>query len=228
MEEQIIRPGDLVLYKDQQIIALNKPAGMPVQADQSGAKSLFDLAEIYAKKNLYLTNRLDRPVAGLVLFGKNAQAAAAIHQQLQDRSLNKTYLAITGKKLPKDSGQLIHHIKKDGTKNRSLALDNPDVDTQEAILNYDLIDASDRYFLYKVELLTGRHHQIRAQFGQMGCPIRGDEKYGFKRQNKDRSIDLFCWKMEFTHPTGGDRKLIEAPIPDLPLWNAFAEKIKSV
>ncbi|MBR9922033.1 MAG: RluA family pseudouridine synthase [Bacteroidetes bacterium] len=221
MSEEQVRPGDMVLYKDQQLIVMNKPAGMPVQADHSGEKSLLDLAEIYAKRQLYLTNRLDRPVGGLVVLAKNPEAAANLHEQLRNRKMQKMYYAITGNKLPDEKGSLTHFIGKGSGRNRSEALDESDGKAKKAELNYQLLGASDRYFLYEIDLITGRHHQIRAQLGKMGAPVRGDEKYGFKRANKDRSINLFCRKMTFIHPTKGEKMEFEAPLPDTKLWQSF-------
>ncbi|MEO1513814.1 MAG: RNA pseudouridine synthase [Bacteroidota bacterium] len=215
--------GNLVLYKNNQLIALHKPAGMAVQDDPSQDVSLMQLAEIYCKKKLRLIHRIDRPASGLVLFAKSASAAAALSEQFQNRSIQKHYLALTKNALPDKEGQLHHHLSKNSRNNKSIAHQEAGPQTKEAKLHYQWLGKSDFYHLWQIELLTGRHHQIRAQLAAMDCPIKGDVKYGARRRNPDRSIHLHAWKLQFEHPTSGESVLITAPPPDEAIWKAFAE-----
>jgi 23S rRNA pseudouridine1911/1915/1917 synthase len=216
------RIGDWVLEKNNQFIAFSKPAGIPVQADKTEDKSLQQLAEIYAKSTLHLVNRIDRPVSGAVLFAKNTKAMTELTEQFRNRQINKTYLAIVSAAPPAASDQLTHWIEKDGRTNRSSVSDTKTSENaQEAILEYQLLGSSERYFLLEVRLISGRHHQVRAQLAKIGCPIKGDVKYGARRGNKDRSIHLHAWKLSFLHPVTKERINLEAPLPTESLWDAM-------
>ena len=216
--------GDLVLYKNNQLIALNKPCTIPVQADLSGDKALIDLAEIYTQSKLHLVHRIDRPTSGLVLLAKNKKALAALNEQIRNRQVKKTYLAIVGQAPESAEGELIHFLRKNGRTNRSEVFSTEKPGSKKAVLQYRLLGSSERYHLLEVDLQTGRHHQIRAQLGNIGSPIRGDEKYGFRRGNRDRSIQLHAWKLSFRHPVSNEVVRLIAPPPDEPVWRAF-EKI---
>ncbi len=220
-----IRPGDLVLYKNNQLIAFNKPAGIPVQADLTEDKALFNLAEIYTKSKLWLIHRLDRPVSGVVLFAKTKTAQQTLSADFQSRKIKKTYLAVVKNAPESNSGTLIHYLRHDSKNNRSLVVTENQPDAQEAILHYIKLTSSDNYHLLQIDLETGRHHQIRAQLAAIGCPVKGDVKYGARRSNPDRSIHLHAWKLAFSHPV--DHTLVEliAPPPEDPLWKAFMEAI---
>ncbi len=214
--------SDQIIYKNKQLLAFNKPGGIPVQPDKTGDKSLTDLAEIYAKIPVFATHRIDRPASGIVLFAKNKKSLAALNEQFKNRSVSKTYLAVV-KKLPaKPSGELIHHLYVQGN-NKTVALDEPGKKTKEARLKYQLLASSDNYHLLEVELLTGRQHQIRVQLAAIGSPIKGDVKYGARRGNKDRSIQLHSWKMAFNHPVTNERVELQAPVPEGGVWEAFRE-----
>ncbi len=216
------RIGDWVLEKNNQFIAFSKPASIPVQADKTEDKSLQQLAEIYAKSKLHLVNRIDRPVSGVVLFAKNSKAMTELTEQFKNREINKTYLAIVAAEPPAPQGKLTHWIEKDGRTNRSSISDTKTSENaQEAILEYHLLGSSDRYFLLEVRLISGRHHQVRAQLAKVGCPIKGDVKYGARRGNKDRSIHLHAWKLSFLHPVTRERISLEAPLPNESLWDAM-------
>lgn len=212
--------GDWVLSKNNQFIAFNKPGGLPVQADKTGDKSLVQLAEIYTKAKLFLVHRLDRPASGVVVFAKTKTMVGSLGDQFKERSVRKTYLAVV-KDLPKEqAGTLRHLLQKDGKANRS------DITTDEAAgdmseMNYRLLGSSDSYHLLEVQLITGRHHQIRAQLAAIGCPIKGDVKYGARRGNRDRSIHLHAWKLAFRHPVSGEQIELVADLPNDPVWNAF-------
>lgn len=219
--EQDFRIGDLLLYKNNQLIAFNKPATLPVQDDQTGDRSLQAIAEIYAQRSLHLLNRIDRPASGVTLFARNAKAAAHLSEQFRERQVKKTYLAIVGERPPEDAGQLRQFLLADKGRKKSIISDEAQAGYQAADLDYRLIGSSDRYFLLEIDLLTGRQHQIRAQLAALGCPIQGDNKYGFKRGNRDRSIALHAWKLAFTHPTSGAKDEIIAGVPEGKLWEVL-------
>ncbi len=215
------RIGDHVLYKNNQLIAFHKPVMCPVQPDKTGDKSLLELAELYCHSRLHLVHRIDRPVSGVVLFAKTTRALAALHEQFRLRQVQKTYLAVTAHIPVQTEGTLTHYLLKDGRRNRSLIVDKDLPDAQEAILHYRILGSSERYHLWEIQLYTGRHHQIRAQLGAIGCPIKGDDKYGFRRSNLGGSIHLHAWKLAFQHPISLEPVEIIAPLPEDPLWNAF-------
>lgn len=218
--------GDWVLYNNHQLVAFNKPAGIPVQPDKTSDKSLIEIGEAYCRQPLHLIHRLDRPAGGLVLMAKKNSSLVELNEQFREREVEKTYLAIVGV-LPAGgpSGEVTHYMLKDGRTNKTRVLNEPAPEAKEARLQYECLGSSDRYHLLKVKLLTGRHHQIRAQLAHLGCPIRGDVKYGFKRANADRTIDLHGWQLRFRHPVTNEWETLTAPPPDSPVWKAFAELI---
>ncbi len=213
--------GDLVLYKNNQLIAFNKPATIAVQNDKTNDKPLINLAEIYCKSKLHLIHRLDRPASGVVLFAKSAKALAKLNLQFQNRKVKKTYLAVVKNKPETDKGTLIHYLKKNQNKNQSFAYNTEETGTKRAELIYKLRGSIDNYHLLEIELITGRHHQIRAQLAALKNPIKGDVKYGFRRSNRDRSINLHAWKLAFKHPVSKEKVEVTAPLPNDSVWNAF-------
>ncbi|MEL6970272.1 MAG: RluA family pseudouridine synthase [Bacteroidota bacterium] len=215
--------GDYVLYNNHHLVAFNKPAGVPVQPDQTEDPSLLQLGSTYCKTQLQLIHRIDRPVSGLVLFAKRKDAMQALHEQFRKRSVRKSYLAVTAQAPTEETGELVHHLRKRKGKYQAEVLDEPAEGTTEARLSYTCVAKSERYFLLKIDLQTGRYHQIRAQLAHIGCPIRGDAKYGFRRRNPDRSIDLHAWQLSFQHPRTHITEEVTAPLPDTPLWQAFAQ-----
>lgn len=219
---QDIKIGNLVLYKNNQLIAFQKPAGLLVQPDKSKAKSLLELGEIYTKSKLHLIHRIDRPVSGVVLFAKTARALQVLNQQFADRQVNKNYLALVRKGTLDTTGELVHYIEKMSKVNKAIAHKTPQPNAKKGALTYQLIGASDHYSLLEVSLQSGRYHQIRAQLAAIGHPIKGDVKYGFKRSNPDRSISLHAWKLQFKHPVTNETTLIVAPPPAIAPWNSFA------
>jgi 23S rRNA pseudouridine1911/1915/1917 synthase len=217
--------GDMVLEKNNQFIAFNKPAGLPVQADKTGDKPLIDLAEIYTKSKLYLVHRLDRPASGLVVFAKTKTMVGSLTDQFKERSVHKTYLAVV-KDLPKEpQGTLRHFLQKNQKNNRSNTTES-ETGGDLSELQYRVLGSSDNYHLLEVQLITGRHHQIRAQLAAIGCPIKGDVKYGARRSNRDRSIHLHAWKLGFQHPVSGEQVELTAPLPDDAVWKAFGGVLK--
>lgn len=213
--------GDWVIYKNNQLIAFDKPAGLPVQADKTGDKSLLQLAEIYCKAKLFLVHRLDRPASGVVLFAKTKTAIAALADQFKDRKVGKSYLAVVKDLPPEKEGLLKHFIKKTGKANRSSVVEESSEGADYSELSYRVLGSSDSYHLLEVQLITGRHHQIRAQLAAIGCPIKGDVKYGARRSNRDRSIHLHAWKLSFRHPVSGELTELVAPLPKDVVWEAF-------
>ena len=213
--------GDTVLYNNHHLVAFNKPAGLPVQPDQTEDPSLLQLGSVYCQRKLHLIHRVDRPVSGVVLMAKRTDAQKQLHQQFRERTTDKTYLAITANRPPEEEAELVHYLQKQARGRPVKVLEQAQKGALEARLRYRLAGESERYFLLEVTLLTGRYHQIRAQLSHIGCPIRGDVKYGFRRRNPDRSIDLHAWQLAFDHPVSGQRETITGSPPDSPLWQAF-------
>lgn len=214
--------GDWVLLKNNQFIAFNKPPGIPVQADKTGDKSLLQLAEIYCKSKLFLVHRLDRPASGAVVFAKTKTMVGSLTDQFKARTVRKSYLAVVKEMPPEKEGLLRHFLQKDGKVNRSaVSDDNETGDLSE--MTYRVLGSSENYHLLEVQLITGRHHQIRAQLAAIGCPIKGDVKYGARRGNRDRSINLHAWKLTFKHPISGEQVELTAALPDDSVWAAFEE-----
>ncbi len=215
------RIGDQVLYKDNQLIAFNKPVMLPVQPDKTGDKSLLDLAEMYCHCKLHLVHRIDRPAGGVVLFAKNTSALVALHEQFRLREVERTYLAVVQQAPPQSEGELQHYLLKNGRTNRTAIVAEDTPGAQRSDLHYRLLGHSDRYHLLEIQLLSGRHHQIRAQLAAIGCPIKGDVKYGFRRSNPGGGIHLHAWKLSFRHPVSREPVLITAPLPQDPVWDAL-------
>lgn len=215
--------GDLIIYRNNQLLAFNKPPAVPAVPQPGDDKSLLELGEIYSKKKLYPIHRLDRPASGVLLFAKNTEALEHLNQQFRDRQVEKWYLALVKQAPPEEKGTLEHHLQKQAQNNKSMAFDDSNEASKEAQLDYEVIGHSDHFHLLRIRLHTGRHHQIRAQLAAIGSPIRGDNKYGYKRGNRDRSIQLHAWKLVFSHPVSGVKETIVAPPPDDPVWTPFAE-----
>lgn len=215
MQEQI-------LWNDAYFVAVNKPSLVPTQPDPTGDSSLLTLLEDYLKMSLFVIHRLDRVASGIVVFAKSKEAAASISQQFQKKETHKTYLAIVENKPAKDADTLVHFLKKNAASNTTKAFDEPEKDAKKAEMRYILRGVSDRYFLLEIELPTGRHHQIRAQLGKIGCPIKGDVKYGARRSNLNRAIHLHAWQLTFQHPSTKEPVSLTA-LPDLidTLWQYF-------
>lgn len=214
------RIGDWVLCKNNQFIAFNKPPGIPVQEDKTGDKSLIQLAEIFSKAWLYPVHRLDRPASGIVLFGKTRTAVRSLNEQFRRRTIRKTYLAVVKHPPPNKEGTLRHFLTKNPRANRSAVVEETE-GSQLSELKYHLRGSSDNYHLLEIELLTGRHHQIRTQLAAIGCPVKGDVKYGARRSNPNRSIHLHAWKLAFRHPVSNEEVLLVAALPPDPVWDAF-------
>lgn len=223
-----------ILYEDNHIIIVNKKPGQIVQEDTTGDKPLTDFVKDFLKEkydkpgNVFLgvVHRLDRPVSGLVLFAKTSKALSRLNEQFKQRQIKKTYLAIVANKPPKDNELIESWILRNKKINKSFSYPKQVKDSQKAILEYKLIATSQKYFLLEIDLHTGRHHQIRSQLASIGCPIRGDLKYGYPRSNQDGRIDLHSYSLELIHPIKKELLKITAPLPNSNLWNTFKELAK--
>lgn len=217
-----------VLYEDNHIIIVNKRAGDIVQGDKTGDKPLSDVVKNYIKDkynkpgNVYLgvVHRLDRPTTGVVLFAKTSKALPRLNKLFADKKTQKTYWALVKQEPPKTEDTLIHWLKKNPKNNKSTAYPNEIPEGKKAVLHFQVIKKLDSYYLLEVTLETGRHHQIRVQLASMGCPIKGDLKYGFDRSNKDASISLHARSLQFTHPVSNNFIDVTAPLPKDPVWDA--------
>ena len=171
-----------------------------------------------------VVHRLDRPVFGLVVFAKTSKALARMNEMFRNGDVHKTYWAITKNRPPKDEDTLVHYITTTERNNKSYASTVEKPGAQKAVLKYRVISQSDNYYLIEVKLLTGRKHQIRVQLAAIGCPIKGDLKYGAKRSNPDGSISLLARNVTFVHPVSKQDICVTAPVPDDNLWKALAPK----
>jgi 23S rRNA pseudouridine1911/1915/1917 synthase len=210
-----------LLYEDKDIIIVNKPGTVPIQKDSSKDLSLFELVHQYCGGDLQLIHRLDRPVSGAVVFAKHLQAAVPLFSQFEQRSVEKMYFAIVHEKPLLSKGTLSHYLEKSPKYNRSIAHLEERPNTKKAILDYEIIGVNEYFHLLKIVLHTGRHHQIRVQLSSIDSPIRGDAKYGFRRANKDRSINLHSRFLRIKHPINKKEISVVAPFPTSPIWTSF-------
>lgn len=225
-----------ILYEDNHIIAINKKTSDIVQADKSGDVPLSEEVKAYIKEKynkpgevfLGIPHRIDRPVSGVVLFARTTKALTRLNKMFQehDEEIKKTYWAIVGNLPSQDSATLINYMVRDTEKNKSHAYDKEKKGSKKAILEYKLIGRSQRYYLLEIKLLTGRHHQIRCQLAKIGCPIKGDLKYGFPRSNENGGISLHAREISFIHPVSKERITITAtpPLKDN-LWKEFYQNL---
>jgi 23S rRNA pseudouridine1911/1915/1917 synthase len=214
-----------ILFDDASLIAFNKPPGIGTQPDKTGDDSLLHQASIYCGQALHPVHRLDRPVSGITVFAKTDVAMTALTAQFTHRSVEKYYWAVVQTPPPEPEGTLVHFLKKNQQKNISTALPGPKPGAERAELKYRTLEASDRYTLLEIQLSTGKHHQIRAQLAAIGCPVKGDVKYGARRNNADRSIHLHAVRLVFKHPLNGKIVDLEAPTPSDALWYFFSKKL---
>ena len=213
--------GDWVIMDDPDFIVVNKPPGVPVQKDKSGDLPLVSLIADQCQIPLHLVHRIDRPASGLVIFAKNKTALATLNQQFRERVVKKCYWAVVPRKEIPNKGQLIHYLRKDGKKHKAIVAKQKLAHYLESILNYEVIALIENYQLLKIQLETGRFHQIRAQLSAIDCPIKGDVKYGARRKNQDRSIHLHARELKFYHPITGEGIEVSAFPPDDSVWGAF-------
>ena len=194
-----------------------------VQPDRSGDPDLLQIAEAHCDHPLFVVHRIDRPVSGVVVYAKNKSVAHALSAQFKERTIEKTYLAAVAEPPPAPEGVLVHYLEKNAQKNRSTVHDTLRKGTVRCELGYKVIGNTDHYQMLQIHLITGKHHQIRAQLAAIGCPIKGDVKYGARRKNQDRSIHLHAWRLGFQHPETGEKVVFEAPVPEGDsLWAAVS------
>lgn len=220
-----------IIYEDNHLLAVNKPSGMPVQGDKSKDKCLLDYAKEYIKKKynkpgavfMGLPHRLDRPTSGIVVLARTSKALERMNKLFKEKKIQKTYWAVVGNNPPQVEDTLIHYLYKNQEKNRSFVIKKQKKGAQLAELSYKIIGKSKHFNLLEVKPKTGRHHQIRVQLSSIGCPIKGDIKYGFKRSNLDRSIHLHARAISFAHPTTKKTLTLKARLPKEVVWNIFKE-----
>lgn len=225
-----------VIYEDNHLIAVNKPAGMLVQGDETGDKPLVDFVKEYIKIRyekpgdvfLGVVHRIDRPVSGAVIFARTSKALERMNKLFADRKIDKTYWALVKDRPDPLSATLVHYLDKDRERNITKALDatsrrHPDAKKSE--LTYDLISSVGNYHLLEVHPKTGRPHQIRAQLSKVGLPIKGDIKYGYPKADKDGNISLHCRAMTFVHPVTNVIVEIVADPPKEQVWDQFAKTL---
>ena len=225
-----------VVYEDNHIIIVNKQSGEIVQGDKTGDRPLSDIVKDYIKEKyakpgavfLGVVHRLDRPVSGLVVFARTSKALTRLNDMFRNGEVHKTYWAIVQNPPQQPEGLLQHWLVRNEKQNKSYAYDREKPQAKKAMLKYKVIGHSERYWLLEVNLLTGRHHQIRCQLAAMGCPIKGDLKYGSKRSNPDGSISLMARRVEFVHPVSKQDIVVEVPLPHDTLWQSFSKLQTSV
>lgn len=218
-----------VLYEDNHIIVINKASSEIVQGDKTGDTPLSEKIKVFLKEkynkpgNVYLgvVHRLDRPTSGVVLFSKTSKALPRLNKMFKDGEVDKRYWAIVKNKPKAMSGRLTHYLVRNTRQNKSYAYDQEQPESKKAELEYQVIGYSDNYYLIEINLLTGRHHQIRSQLSKIGCPIKGDLKYGFPRSNSDGSISLHARYLSLIHPVSKEKIEVVAPVPDDNLWTSF-------
>ncbi len=224
-----------VVYEDNHIIIVSKSSGEIVQGDKTGDEPLSETVKRYIKEvyhkpgNVFLgvVHRLDRPVSGLVLFAKTSKALSRLSEMFRRGDVHKTYWAITKNRPPVAEDTITSWLVRNEKQNKSYSYDHEVPGSKKAVLTYRLIGNTDNYSLLEINLLTGRHHQIRCQLASIGCPIKGDLKYGAQRSNPDGSISLLARRIQFVHPVSKENIDIVAPVIDDNLWRditASAEK----
>lgn len=223
-----------VVYEDNHIIIVNKESGEIVQGDKTGDIPLSEMVKAYIKEKyakpgavfLGVVHRLDRPVSGLVVFARTSKALSRLNDMFRNGEVHKTYWAIVQQRPDHEEGTLENWLVRNEKQNKSYAYQREVPNSKKAILKYRMIGQSERYYLLEVNLLTGRHHQIRCQLAAMGCTIKGDLKYGAKRSNPDGSISLLAHRVEFIHPVSKQHIVVESPIPEDNLWQNIKFSVK--
>lgn len=218
-----------IIYEDNHLIVINKRVGDIVQGDSTGDKPLSDVVKEYIKKkydkpgDVYLgvVHRLDRPTTGIVLFAKTSKALTRLNEAFKNRATQKTYWAVIKNIPPKEKDTLVHFLKRNPKNNTSKAHSKEVPESKQASLSYDIIKKLDHYFVLEIDLHTGRHHQIRAQLQAIGCPIKGDLKYGFDRSNPNGGIHLHAQKLVLTHPVSKEIHTFIAKPPKDSVWDAL-------
>ena len=221
-----------VLFEDNHVIVVNKRSSDIVQAERTGDVVLSDIVKEYIKKKynkpgevfLGTVHRIDRPVSGAVVYAKTSKALSRLTVAFKDREVKKTYWAVVKGQFDQPKGTVVNYLWKDERQNKTFAFKDNGKDRKESELSYQVMGESEYYTFVEVYPKTGRHHQIRATMAFLGCPIKGDVKYGSKRTNENASIHLHARKIGFNHPTQKHWMEIIAPLPEDVLWNAFLQK----
>ena len=219
----------IVLYEDNHLLVINKPAGSLVQGDKTGDIKLADDCKAYIKEKykkpgdvfLGVVHRLDRPVSGAVIYARTSKGLERMNKLFHDREVNKTYWAITKHKPPSTEGELINYLKKNSEQNKVSAFNKPGKGAQKAVLNYKMIGRIGEFYLLEVKPETGRPHQIRVQLAKMGCPIFGDLKYGGEKSENKSAIYLHSREVTFVHPVKKEHVQITAAVPKDQIWGLF-------
>ncbi|MEN7547672.1 RluA family pseudouridine synthase [Rapidithrix thailandica] len=220
-----------VLYEDNHLIAVNKPSGLLVQGDSTGDEPLSEMVKKYIKRKYNkpgqvfcgVIHRLDRPVSGVVVFARTSKALERMNKLFQNRDVDKTYWAVVHKRPPEDEDTITHYLIKDPSKNITKAYTRPSGKAQKAELHYKILGKVGSYYLLQVNPTTGRPHQIRAQLAKIGCPIKGDIKYGYSEKNRGGFIHLHARKLSFIHPVKKEPCLIDARVPQDSVWDQFRQ-----
>ena len=220
-----------VIFEDNHLIAINKKSGDISQGDKTGDLPLSDYIKEYLKKkynklgNVYLgtIHRIDRPTSGVLVFAKTSKALSRMNELFRENKIQKTYWAVVKNQTPKTQGSLKNYLSKNNKQNKSYVCQENEGKLAE--LEYQTIKKLKNYYFLEIKPKTGRHHQIRVQLSNIGCPIKGDLKYGDKRSNKDQSIHLHARKIEFTHPVSKEILIITAPTPPDIIWNSITEDL---
>lgn len=227
MTNSVIDKPFTILYEDNHLLVVNKASGVLVQTDPSGDVSLEELLKQYLKEKyqkpgevfLGVVHRLDRPVSGLVIFARTSKALVRMNELFKQRDIQKVYRAVVANNPPPQAGTLVHWLTRHEKNNVSKAHKAEVRNSQRAELSYELIQSSEKYKLLEIHLMTGRHHQIRAQLQAINCPIVGDLKYGYPRSSPDGSIFLHSYRTTFVHPVQKEALTLEAPMPEL--WRKY-------
>lgn len=225
-----------ILFEDNHLLAINKPAGILVQGDETGDPPLSELAKEYLRQkygkpgNVFMgvVHRLDRPVSGVVLLAKTSKALARMNELFRSNKTRKTYLAITDQKPPQAQDQLIHWLVKDPARNITKAFARENKSGQRSELLYTFLGSHQGYHLVQVNPVTGRPHQIRVQLASQGCPITGDLKYGAPAPLPDKSIGLHAFQLAFEHPVQKTPVVISAPLPEKAPWLMFQDLVRDL
>jgi 23S rRNA pseudouridine1911/1915/1917 synthase len=220
-----------VLYEDNHLIAVYKKPSDLSQSDKTGDAALDSevkkyISDKYNKPGevfLGVVHRLDRPVGGVMLFARTSKALQRLNEIFRTREVKKTYLAVVNERPPDDEAVLTHFLKKNEKQNKTYVYDTEVKGSKKATLSYKLAGRSERFFLLEIELHSGRHHQIRAQLAKIGCPVKGDLKYGYRRSNDDGSICLLARRLEFIHPVRKGKVSITAHFPQGDVWKLFRD-----
>lgn len=225
-----------VLYEDNHIIIVSKSSSEIVQGDKTGDIPLSDMVAAYLKEkynkpgNVFVgvAHRLDRPVSGVVVFAKTSKALSRLNDMFRVGKVDKRYLAIVKNRPQEIEAELVHYLVRNEQKNRSFAYNKEVPGSKKSILKYRLVGSSTNYNLLEIELMTGRHHQIRCQLSKMGMPIKGDLKYGAERSNPDGGISLHAYYIKFEHPVSHNTICVSAPLPNDALWSSFTAQAQQL